>query len=72
MFWVALGLGAGATGAVLVSRWLRRQTARLAPASLGAQLSELAEDTRNLLRDALDDGRIAMREREAEIRAAIP
>lgn len=72
MFWTALGLGAGVAGAVMVSRWVRRQKQRYSPANLGAQLSEGARDVGSLLREALDEGRQAMAEREAEIRASLP
>jgi len=30
IFWLAMGLGAGVTAAVMVSRWTRRQAERLA------------------------------------------
>ena len=36
-FWVALGFGAGATGAVLASRWTKKQAARVAPATLARE-----------------------------------
>ena len=71
IFWVALGLGAGATAAVLMARWTRRQTQRVAPANLGRQVSRGASDLGRLLRTALQEGRAAMAEREAEIRREI-
>ena len=72
MFWTALGLGAGVAGAIMVSRWVRRQKQRYSPANLGAQLSEGAKDVGTLVREALNEGRRAMAEREAEIRASLP
>jgi hypothetical protein len=72
MFWTALGLGAGVAGAIMVSRWVRRQRQRYSPANLGAQLSEGARDMGTLFREAVDEGRRAMQEREAEIRASLP
>jgi hypothetical protein len=71
IFWVALGLGAGATAAVLMARWTRRQTQRVAPANLGRQVSRGASDLGRLVRTALQEGRAAMAEREAEIRREI-
>jgi hypothetical protein len=68
IFWVALGLGAGATAAVLTARWARRQSQRVAPANLGRQVSQGASDIGRLFRAALDEGRRGMAEREAEIR----
>ena len=68
---MALGLGAGATAAVLMARWTRRQTQRVAPANLGRQVSRGASDLGRLVRTALQEGRAAMAEREAEIRREI-
>jgi len=72
MFWTALGLGAGVSGAVMVSRWMRRQRARLAPANIGAQVARGARDLNRLFREAIHEGRVAMAEKEREIRAAVP
>ena len=36
-FWVALGLGAGATGAIMASRWTKKQAQRVAPQSLARE-----------------------------------
>lgn len=66
-FWLAAGLGAGVAGAILVSRWMRRQRERLSPASIGAQVSEGLRDLGELFREALDEARVAARERESEI-----
>ncbi|MGH2740121.1 MAG: hypothetical protein ACRDH6_06540 [Actinomycetota bacterium] len=71
-FWIALGLGAGVTATILASRWAKRQRARLAPSSIGPQAQELARDVLHVLREAVEEGARAMREREEEIRAAIP
>ncbi len=72
MVWTALGLGAGVATAVMVSRWMRRQRERYSPANIGRVASEGARDLGALFRDALDEGRRAMAEREAEIRASLP
>lgn len=72
IFWLAVGLGAGATAAVLAARWVRRQQERLSPATLGAQVSEGARDLGRLVREAVEEGRRAMREREEEIRRSLP
>jgi hypothetical protein len=71
IFWLAVGLGAGATAAVLVARWARRQGQRVAPANIGRQVSGAASDLGRLVRTAFDEGRAAMAEREAEIRREI-
>ena len=70
-FWVALGLGAGVTAAVLTSRWMRKQTERMAPANVGRQLGDTARDLGQLLREALEEWRKGAAEKEAEIRAQL-
>jgi hypothetical protein len=71
VFWVAVGLGAGATAAVMVSRWMRRQADRMAPANVGRELQNGFRDLGQLFREAFAEGRQAMREKEAEIRSAL-
>jgi hypothetical protein len=70
-FWLAAGLGAGVTGAITVSRWMRRQRERLSPGNIGAQVSEGLRDLGELFRDAMAEARAATREREAEIWAEV-
>jgi hypothetical protein len=70
IFWTALGLGAGAAAAVLTSRWARRKRQAISPANLGRQVSEGFSDLGRLLRSAVEDGRRAMAEKEAEIRSS--
>jgi len=71
LFWTAVGVGAGATAAVLVSRWMRRQTERVAPANIGRQLQDTLRDVGQLVREILEEGRKGMAEKEAEIRAQL-
>jgi hypothetical protein len=71
IFWVAVGLGAGVTAAVMVSRWVRRQRDRLSPSNLGGQLAEGTRDFRRLVREAIDEGRQAMVEKEEELKASL-
>ena len=70
-FWVAVGLGAGATAAVLVSRWMHRQSERMAPSNIGQQLGEAARDLGQLAREALAEYRRGAADKEAEIRARL-
>ena len=70
-FWLAMGLGAGVTGAVMLSRWMRRQQDRLSPANIGAQVGETARDLGRLLRTSVAEGREEMRRVEAEIRSSL-
>jgi hypothetical protein len=74
LFWLATGLGAGATGTILVSRWLRRQADRLAPPNLARQagrvLTAAGADLADTLAGAVEAFREGMAEREAELRAS--
>jgi hypothetical protein len=70
-FWVAVGLGAGVTAAILVSRWMRRQSQRMAPANIGQQLGDTARGLGQLAREAMEEWRRGAAEKEAEIRAQL-
>jgi hypothetical protein len=70
-FWLAAGLGAGVAGAILVSRWMRRQRERFSPANIGAQVSEGLRDLGELFREAVAEARVAVRAREEEIWADV-
>jgi hypothetical protein len=67
-FWVALGLGAGATGAVLAGRWTRRQARRVAPQTIAREAKGGLLDLSKLVSESLAEGRRAMEEREAQLR----
>jgi len=71
VFWLALGLGAGATAAVLVARRMRRATEAVAPANLAKEAREAVSDLGHLVRESLEAGRKAMAEKEAEVRASL-
>lgn len=71
VFWLALGLGAGSTAAVLASRWVRRQRERLVPANLVPQAGEVLKDTARLLGEAVREFRRGMSAKEAELRASV-
>jgi hypothetical protein len=71
IFWLALGLGAGATGAVLAARWFERQTRRMAPANLARQAGGAARDLTSLVGEALHEFRRGMAEKEAEVRTSL-
>jgi hypothetical protein len=69
VFWVALGLGAGATGAILASRWTRRQAQRVAPQSLAREAKGGLLDLSKLVSESIQEGKRAMEAREAELRS---
>ena len=71
-FWVALGLGAGATSAILASRWARKQADRVAPATLAREAKGGFLDLGKLVSESIAEGRRAMEERERELRGHVP
>ena len=71
IFWLALGLGAGATGAVLAARWMRKQAQAMAPANLARQAGRGIQDVGALAGEAVEEFRRGMAEKEAEVRASL-
>ena len=67
LFWV----GVGVTVAVMATRWVRKQRERYGPANVVDRLAEGARDLGRLVAASVDEGRRAMAEREAEIRASL-
>ena len=55
-FWVALGLGAGATGAILASRWTRKQARRVAPQTLAREAKGGLLDLSKLVSESIQEG----------------
>ena len=71
IFWLAMGLGAGVTAAVMASRWARKQAERVAPANVARQAGGVARDLGTLLAEAAAEFRRGTEEKEAEIRASL-
>ena len=69
IFWLFVGLGAGATASILVARWARQQRERYSPANVSKRAGESVARAGSRLGDALAVFRTASAEREAEIRA---
>lgn len=72
IFWLAAGLGAGATVALAATRWVRRQADRVAPATIARQAGSAARDLSALLAQASAEFRAGMADKEAEVRASLP
>jgi hypothetical protein len=68
-FWVALGLGAGATGAIIASRWARKQANRVKPATLAREAKGGLLDLSKLVAESIEEGKRAMEERERQLHA---
>jgi hypothetical protein len=71
LFWVALGLGAGAASAILASRFVRKQTAKVAPANLAREARGGVMDLARLVSDSLAEGKAAMHQKEDELRSGL-
>lgn len=70
-FWVALGLGTGATGAVIFSRWTKKQASRVAPQTIVREAKSGLLDLSRLVSESLQEGKHAMEARERELRAEL-
>ena len=70
-FWVALGLGAGATGAIIASRWTKKQAKRVAPTTIAREAKGGLMDFSRLVSESIQEGRQEMDRREAELRAGL-
>lgn len=69
MFWALLGVGVGAAIGVSVVRWATRTRQAMRPDALAGRAGDTLADWRERLADALEEGKTAMAEREAELRA---
>jgi hypothetical protein len=64
LFWLMVGFGLGLGSSWAVTRRLRRVASRYAP-------TEVVDRWGGTMRAAVDEGRTAMRHREAELRATL-
>ncbi len=71
LFWLSVGVGAGATAVVLLSRWTQRQRERLAPTNVARRVGGGIAGLGSTLVDAVKEFREASVGREAEIRARL-
>lgn len=66
-FWIALGIGAGAAGAIMTMRFAHRQARKVAPATLAREARGGIMDIAKLFSEAFEEGKAAMRETEDEL-----
>jgi len=71
LFWLTLGLGVGFGTSFRLMRAVRRTVERFAPERVTSDAVAGARSVGAELKAALDEGRAAMRDREAELRAEI-
>lgn len=71
LFWLAFGLGAGATGAVLASRWTKKQAARAKPQAIVREAKGGLLELSKLVSESIEEGKRAMDDRSRELRGAL-
>ena len=71
LFWVALGLGAGVASAIIGTRFVRKQTAKVAPANLAREARGSMMDLARLVSESINEGKVAMQDREVELRSEL-
>jgi hypothetical protein len=71
LFWLLLGAGFGFGVSFWLVRTVRQTVERYTPERLSADLASAIRDLGSDLRAAVAEGRDAMREREAQLRAEI-
>lgn len=68
LFWLVVGISVGAALVLRLQRSLRRRTDRLRPERMADDLASALRELGVDLRKALEEGRTAMAQREAELR----
>ena len=71
LFWLMVGIGFGFGASFWLMRFVRETVQRYTPERMSADLAGALRAFGEDLRAAVADGREAMREREAEIRAEL-
>jgi hypothetical protein len=68
VFWLALGLGAGAAGAVMSARFAKKQ-AKKVPAAVAREARGGIVELSKLFNESIAEGKRAMAEKERELRS---
>lgn len=71
LFWLVIGAGFGFGVAFWLMRFLRSTVERWSPERVSSDVAGALRQFGSDLKDAVADGREAMREREAELRAEL-
>ena len=71
LFWLAFGLGAGATGAILASRWTKKQATRAKPQTIVREAKGGLLELSKLVSESLEEGKRAMDDRARELRDSL-
>jgi sensor histidine kinase regulating citrate/malate metabolism len=70
VFWLALGLGAGAAGAVLTTRFARRQMQKVAPSTIAREARGGLLELSKLVSESIAEGKRAMERAESDARSS--
>jgi len=68
LFWLALGLGAGAAGAIMTARFARRQMDKVTPSTLAREARGGLLDLSRRVSESIEEGRRAMQDKEEQLR----
>jgi uncharacterized protein HemX len=71
LFWLCVGIGLGAGLAYWLQKFLRQTAERYSPERVSNDLADSARRLSTDMRKAIEEGREAMRKREAELRAEL-
>ncbi|MFB3737972.1 MAG: hypothetical protein ACE14W_03275 [Candidatus Velamenicoccus archaeovorus] len=69
LFWLFVGLGAGAAGAVMTARFARKQMEKVAPSTIAREARGGLLELSKLVSESIAEGKRAMQEREEELRS---
>jgi len=71
LFWLVIGVGFGFGVSFWIMRFLRETVDRYSPENVSKELGGAIRSLGHDLREAVKEGREAMREREAELRSQL-
>jgi hypothetical protein len=71
IFWFGMGAGLGFGSSFWLTRWVRDTAARYAPERVSNQVSTAVKGLGQDLREAVAEGRSAMRAREDDLRTQV-
>lgn len=71
LFWLAVGVGLGFGLSIWLARFFRQTAERYTPESVAGRIGDGLRDLGRDVREAVREGREAMAEREAQLRAEL-
>ncbi|MDQ2648142.1 MAG: hypothetical protein M3Z03_01160 [Actinomycetota bacterium] len=71
LFWFGMGTGLGFGASFWLTRWVRDTAARYAPERVSSQVSTAVRGIGKDLKEAVAEGRTAMRDRERDLRTQV-